>query len=669
MSVTSRILLLLTVPGWLGAAAGSLCAQEEGVRVDLDNAKTLLAGELDSRDLTMSAGPSGYTVVWSQAIEEDCCSRAIFALALDAQGDLDARFGSTAPLRLDPGLPFHDLILPDVATGQDGTQYVVWYDLYDFTSHLVTVSPSGERSAPRRVHEPNEHWQTEPAVATDLDGSVWVAWATSDVGDDGVPWPPEAFARRFDRAGNPLDRQFLINDREPANGVTDAVDLAFGTGGRVTTVFRSDRDLGFFLRRFDRDGRPLAEEQRWFGPQGLQYREGPKVCGQPGGGSLLLAIDETDGLWSRHIDAQGALGPPIQVSAEVNAAFALLQLACSPFGGAVTAWLDVGVGGPHSPSATSRVALVELGPTGVPIGEPSFVPASGDDRSLVEISLALGAGGHGVLVTREVRRPDTPPSETGLSLRSYPLSVTRSRTQSAHDLRFEEDRFNARVLWRADWESGSGLATTQPLTDDTGAFWFFRSDNLELTSKLLDARALSDSWWFFYSALTTVEHWIELTDRINGQSRSYHNLPGGQRSLADTQTFHAKTRGPGAPTVASVARQGDECGDTVLCLGSGFEIEVDWLAPTRPSGPRSGAGQAAPISADTGSFWFFRPDNLELLIKVLDGRSINGHFWVFWASLSGLEFTIRVSNGEGLVREYLHEPGTLGGDFDLEAFP
>ena len=70
---------------------------------------------------------------------------------------------------------------------------------------------------------------------------------------------------------------------------------------------------------------------------------------------------------------------------------------------------------------------------------------------------------------------------------------------------------------------------------------------------------------------------------------------------------------------------------TALCLNdSRFEVEVSW----RDSRGRTGVGQAKSITADTGYFWFFSEANIELVIKVLDARSINQKFWVFFGALS-----------------------------------
>ena len=53
---------------------------------------------------------------------------------------------------------------------------------------------------------------------------------------------------------------------------------------------------------------------------------------------------------------------------------------------------------------------------------------------------------------------------------------------------------------------------------------------------------------------------------------------------------------------------------TRLCLaGNRFAVEVAWTVPSLGSG----AGQAVPLTGDTGVFWFFASSNLELTVKVL----------------------------------------------------
>jgi hypothetical protein len=51
---------------------------------------------------------------------------------------------------------------------------------------------------------------------------------------------------------------------------------------------------------------------------------------------------------------------------------------------------------------------------------------------------------------------------------------------------------------------------------------------------------------------------------------------------------------------------------------------------------------AAPLTDDSGFFWFFADSNAEVTMKLLDGRAVNGHYWVFVSSMTDLAFTLSV---------------------------
>ena len=79
--------------------------------------------------------------------------------------------------------------------------------------------------------------------------------------------------------------------------------------------------------------------------------------------------------------------------------------------------------------------------------------------------------------------------------------------------------------------------------------------------------------------------------------------------------------------------------------------------------------RAIPLTGETGVFYFFGPDNLELMIKVLDGRPHNGHFWVYYGALSDVEYRITVEDTEtGQRKTYDNVPGRLISRADVEAF-
>jgi hypothetical protein len=77
-----------------------------------------------------------------------------------------------------------------------------------------------------------------------------------------------------------------------------------------------------------------------------------------------------------------------------------------------------------------------------------------------------------------------------------------------------------------------------------------------------------------------------------------------------------------------------------------------------------------PATADAGYFWFFSPENLELVVKVLDARVLNDRFWVFYGALSDVAYTITVTDTTtGGIREYENTAGSQCGGADVDAFP
>lgn len=94
-----------------------------------------------------------------------------------------------------------------------------------------------------------------------------------------------------------------------------------------------------------------------------------------------------------------------------------------------------------------------------------------------------------------------------------------------------------------------------------------------------------------------------------------------------------------------------------LCLNNGrFRVTADWVKPDGEAGD----GTAILPSADSGEFFFFRADNTELIVKVLDAcsnPSFNS-FWVFAAGLTNVEVTLTVTDtASGQSRDYENPQG------------
>jgi hypothetical protein len=93
-----------------------------------------------------------------------------------------------------------------------------------------------------------------------------------------------------------------------------------------------------------------------------------------------------------------------------------------------------------------------------------------------------------------------------------------------------------------------------------------------------------------------------------------------------------------------------------LCLdASRFSLAATW---TTPAGA-TGGGQAVALTDDTGYFWFFDPTSVEVVAKVVDGCSVNGHFWVFAAGLTNVRVLLTVTDtATGSVATYTNPQST-----------
>jgi len=105
---------------------------------------------------------------------------------------------------------------------------------------------------------------------------------------------------------------------------------------------------------------------------------------------------------------------------------------------------------------------------------------------------------------------------------------------------------------------------------------------------------------------------------------------------------------------------------TALCLNDQrFEVKATWTA-----NGQTGVGVGAPLTDESGNFWFFSPTNIELDVKVLDGCAINNHYWVFAAGLTSVKVDLTVKDtATGDSKTYHNAAGHLYGTVaDITAF-
>lgn len=102
-----------------------------------------------------------------------------------------------------------------------------------------------------------------------------------------------------------------------------------------------------------------------------------------------------------------------------------------------------------------------------------------------------------------------------------------------------DQRFRVQVRWRTSNENGNGTVAELDRRD-SGLFWFFDANNIEMLVKVLDACALPQfqSFWVFYAATTNVGFDLIVTDTVAERTRVYSNIVGRTaQPVTDTAAF------------------------------------------------------------------------------------------------------------------------------------
>ena len=252
---------------------------------------------------------------------------------------------------------------------------------------------------------------------------------------------------------------------------------------------------------------------------------------------------------------------------------------------------------------------------------------------------------------------------------------------------------NGRYELVANWTTsgGSGAAKVVPkATRDSGLFRFFDADNWEIVIKVLDGCAVNGHHWVYGASTTDLGYEIRVRDTTTDDVEVYRNEPGRPApAITDGKAFPGaceagvsspvvfpdwRLQGPLGEELAPVSLVGESVSgcagtSTSLCLANNrFVVSVDWSTAGGGEGPGS---TVAGGTNNSGLFYFFEPDNWEMLIKVLDGCAINGHYWVYSAAATDLGLDVTVTDtATGAVWTYEKKPGPPAPAVtESEAFP
>jgi hypothetical protein len=507
-----------------------------------------------------------------------------------------------------------------------------------------------------------------PDVAVDPAGNATVVWAVSRFEGDVI------LLQRFN-AANQLQGPVEVVSPVTFNGRNNPRIVANAAGSLLVSWddFRTGNFPDVWARRYDGPSRTWGAEVR-VNPSGPGVQQGSAPILYPEGDGAVVYGDRTEGmLLVRRLDAAGApAGDPLPIGPLGSDPYP--DAATGPDGTTLAVWQ----GGGELVRARFLDRSLNL------LGNELAVSSVQNDGEFQPAAAAGGLGSFAVAWTSGAPFapfPFFPPANgrdgSDLGVFAQRFKAATVCNAGSDTLCLADARFQARVSWRNPYTGETGTGKTLPLTGDTGAFWFFSPDNLELMIKVLDGTPVNGHFWVYYGALSNVEYTVSVTDTLTGTVKTYHNEPFQLASRADVSAFPSAPAAPlaakaltapPAPAALEAPAEGDCAASPAgLCLTrQRFQVQVDF---TDPRTGIAGPARAVPLTVDTGVFWFFSPDNLELMVKVLDGTAVNGHFWVFYGALSDVEYTITVTDTvTGQRRTYHNALHHLASGSDVTAF-
>ncbi|HEX4496422.1 MAG TPA: hypothetical protein VIE43_12195 [Thermoanaerobaculia bacterium] len=557
---------------------------------------------------------------------------------------------------------------PRVAVTPLGEIAVVWEDRQVVYLRRFDRLGQAKGDAAAVSHSPYFSSHT-PDVGLDDAGNAFVVWAASEIDGDRI------LLQRLDADDQPLGLLEPINP--PAPFLRDTPRLAMNVAGSLLVSWNDGRLVtgDIWARRYDGPSHAWSPAVQ-INPltNGVQEGSAPLLFSQ-GDGAVIYNDFSAQQILVRRLDATGALvGDPIKIGDLDQASPFSPGAATSQDGVTLVTWLK---GSQQQPLVHAR----PFDSSWSPLGEEAVVSSPADD-SEYEPAVTTGAAGSFVVAWTSSGPPPPPFSVPSIldGRDGSQLGVFAQRFQTTPIVTPPPacvptaatlcllDRFQVRVSWQNGGTMGAGQ--TVPLTVETGAFWFFDPNNLELMIQVLDTRAENGYFEVHYGAVSNVDFTVTVTNVRTGDERTYHNPGGVFGSVADDQAFAEAPPTPGGvppPTFPPPPAAG-RCTPTatVLCELSRFAVTVDFVDPatgaTKPA-------QAVPVTGSSGAFWFTDILTPELLVKVLDGRGLNHYFWVFSGALTDQAYTLTVTDMvTGTKKVYPNAAGHLGGVADTRAF-
>lgn len=552
---------------------------------------------------------------------------------------------------------------PRFTVRADGRTVVVWrqsYRVVDFDDLSL-----GEE----RTIAPEEHYLATngPDSTFVNDGTFVIAFEASDLELDDVNYPFDVFVRFFDASGDPMGPPRLVVGHEPGN--QGGPRIASDARGRFVVIWVSDQteELYYFHsiygRRFDEHGAPLGEPFRIdagtgdpiFSADVSMNRDGEFAVawsrsGPPGADAdiyyRLYSQDGAPATPELRANEQ-TIGPQIDPAMGMDAA-----------GNFVLVWDDVAPPDNTFEEIQGRLFRSDGSPVGHEFRLTDVTPDDYDEIPAV----ALADNGTFLAAWGSWREENANFYGFDIEARRF----FRGCQPGASRLTLHSGRFEVCASYRTR-AGAEGVGVPIALTAESGGFWFFSPDNLEVVLKLLDGCGTNGNYWVYSAGLTDLEVTIGLIDTWSGQTWIFDNdqatpfppvgeitslpvcsaLPKAPLSVVPVSAGPPLPQSPSPRTdfafMEPAAGSEVSCvaDATHLCLqGDRFRVSARFATP----GGDLRDAHVVPLGTDSGALWFFWSANLELFVKVLDACGLANfeNFWVYAAGLTDLEVELMV---------------------------
>ena len=457
---------------------------------------------------------SGWTIAW--AAEDAQGIPTLFLQRFD-----DAGAPSAPRVQVDAGIQGYGEL--QIVTDAAGNDLVVWLAYLDTPEAIdlykaAAYSSSGSRLwGPEGIAPPSssERGSTKYLSAAAAPGNGWVVgWLDLP---QGISPRGVAYSRRLDPVAG-AGETFAISSPTAPRWIT-----SFALANSSTRLLAGWTEalhltpLGFETfelhgRLVDGQGRPIAPE-RSLGATGFGQLGTSSLVGAGfGDDRYLFAWKSQQGSSAPQTIAALALSGDLPVGSTwilrstPESSWSPLQLAVDRLGRALIAWQEPLFGSLQS--YYYRFAV-----TGATLAEPEEIRYYPGGTSGASPTVATTPAGHWLVAWSRGPAGEDPAGIDGL------LGAFADGCQTTnHALCLAGNRFRATASYH-DHLGREGAGYTAPLTSESGTFWFFTPESVELILKVVDACSHPDfgNFWVFASGLTDVQVHLEVVDTWTGE--------------------------------------------------------------------------------------------------------------------------------------------------------